>query len=76
MDSPTVGVDVAAKHGLYQIMKELSKRNIGIIMISDEVPEVLYNCHHILLMRKGRIIEEFLPKEISEQELNEKIIEV
>ena len=75
MDSPTVGVDIAAKHGLYEIMKELSKRKIGIILISDEVPEVLYNCHHILLMRKGRIVKEFQPDEISENELSNKIIE-
>ena len=75
MDSPTVGVDIAAKHGLYEIMKELSKKKIGIILISDEVPEALYNCHHILLMRKGRIVKEFQPDEISENELSNKIIE-
>jgi len=74
LDSPTVGVDIAAKNSLYQIMRELSQRNIGIILISDEVPEILYNCHHILLMRKGRIVETFQPEEVTEKELNDKII--
>ena len=74
MDSPTVGVDIAAKNSLYQIMRELSQRNIGIILISDEVPEILYNCHYILLMRKGRIVETFQPEEVTEKELNDKII--
>ena len=74
LDSPTVGVDIAAKNSLYQIMKELSQQNIGIILISDEVPEILYNCHYILLMRKGRIVETFQPEEVTEKELNDKII--
>lgn len=74
LDSPTVGIDIAAKNSLYLIMRELSKRNIGIILISDEVPEVLYNCHYILLMRKGRIVEEFLPGKITEKELSARII--
>ena len=74
LDSPTVGVDIAAKNSLYQIMRELSKKNIGIILVSDEVPEILYNCHHILLMRKGRIVETFQPEEVTEKTLNNKII--
>ena len=74
LDSPTVGVDIAAKNSLYQIMRELSQRNIGIILISDEVPEILYNSHHILLMQKGRIVETFQPEEVTEKELNDKII--
>ena len=74
LDSPTVGVDIAAKNGLYQIMKELSQKKIGIILISDEVPEILYNCHYILLMRKGKIVEKFWPEEVSEKELDDKII--
>jgi len=74
LDSPTVGVDIAAKNSLYQIMRELSKRNIGIILISDEVSEILYNCHYILLMQKGKIVEESLPEEITEKELGAKII--
>lgn len=74
LDSPTVGVDIAAKNSLYQIMRELSQRNIGIILISDEVPEILYNCHYILLMRKGKIVETFQPEKVTEKELNNKII--
>jgi len=74
LDSPTVGIDIAAKNSLYQIMRELSKKNIGIILVSDEVPEILYNCHHILLMRKGRIVETFQPEEVTEKTLNNKII--
>lgn len=73
LDSPTVGVDIAAKDGIYKIIKELAKKNMGIILISDEVPEILYNCQYILLMRKGQIIDGFIPEEIDERKLDQKV---
>lgn len=75
LDSPTVGVDIAAKSGIYEIVKQLASTGMGILLISDEVPEVLYNCHRILLMRKGKIVGEYVPGQISELELNQKINE-
>lgn len=75
LDSPTVGVDIAAKSGIYEIVKHLASKGMGIVLISDEVPEVLYNCHRILLMRKGALVGEFFPNQITEPELNRKINE-
>jgi simple sugar transport system ATP-binding protein len=75
LDSPTVGVDIAAKSGIYEIIKRLASKGIGILLISDEVHEVLYNCHRVLVMRKGTIIGEFHPGQISEYELVKKINE-
>ena len=75
LDEPTVGIDVAAKSSIHHLMKLLAMRGIGIIMISDEVHEVLYNCHRILIMRRGRIAEELSPNDISEEELAQKVDE-
>jgi len=73
LDSPTVGVDVAAKHGIFEIVRALAAKGMGIILISDEVPEVLCNAHRVLLMRKGRIVGEYRPDSISQKELAVKI---
>lgn len=73
LDSPTVGVDVVAKHGIFEIVKALAAKGIGIILISDEVPEVFCNAHRVLLMRKGRLAGEYRPGDISEKELAVKI---
>jgi len=73
LDSPTVGVDIAAKVEIYDIINRHASQGIGIILISDEVPEVFYSCHRILLMRKGKIVAEYLPRETSEKELSQKI---
>ena len=74
LDNPTVGVDIAAKNSIYNIIKELAKEKLAIILISDEVPEVYRNSDRILIMHKGRVKEEISPEEISEKELNERVI--
>ncbi len=73
LDSPTVGVDVGNKQGIYEIIRELAGRGIGILLISDEIPEVYYNCDRILHMREGRIVGVHRPGEIGEQELAERV---
>ncbi len=42
---------------------------MGIIIISDEIAEVLYNCSRILVMNKGRIIREFDSSGSTEDEI-------
>ena len=73
LDSPTVGVDVSAKDGIYAIVKQLAAGGIAVIMISDEIPEVLYHSHRILVMHAGRITGEYRPDHVSEADLREAI---
>jgi simple sugar transport system ATP-binding protein len=74
LDSPTVGVDVGAKEGIFQIVDALAARGIAIILISDEVEEVLHESHRILVMSSGRITAAFDPTSATEHELREAII--
>jgi simple sugar transport system ATP-binding protein len=69
LDSPTVGVDVGAKEGIFQIVDALASRGIAIVLISDEVEEVLHESHRILVMSAGRITATFDPGTATEQEL-------
>jgi simple sugar transport system ATP-binding protein len=59
LHGPTVGVDVGSKDIIYRIMQRLSQQGIGIILISDDLPELLQNCDRILLMKKGRVTDEY-----------------
>jgi simple sugar transport system ATP-binding protein len=71
LDSPTVGVDVHGKDGIYQIVKDLAAQGLAVIMISDEIPEVLYHCDRILVMRGGHLTREVMAHQITEAELEE-----
>ncbi len=73
LDSPTVGVDVGAKNSIYQLIHQLAADKIAVIIISDEVPEVYYNCDRILHFRQGTIAGEYFPDRISEHEFAEVI---
>lgn len=55
LDGPTVGIDIAAKNGIHQIIRDLAARGAGVILISDEVSEVVTNSNRLLVMRGGRI---------------------
>jgi simple sugar transport system ATP-binding protein len=55
LDGPTVGIDIAAKSSIHQIIRDLAARGTGVILISDEVSEVVANCDRLLVMRAGRI---------------------
>ena len=64
LDSPTVGVDVGARAGIFKIVRQLAEQGLAILMISDEVPEVFFNADRVLHMAEGRIAAEYDPREI------------
>ena len=57
-DEPTRGIDVGAKHEIYQLINRLAAQGKAIIMISSELPEVLGMSDRILVMHDGRITGE------------------
>jgi simple sugar transport system ATP-binding protein len=66
LDSPTVGVDIRNKQGIYDIVRSLADEGVGILLISDEISEVYFNADRILHMRGGRIAEAFVPGAVTE----------
>lgn len=69
LHGPTVGVDVGSRDVIYRIMQRLSQRGIGIILISDDLPELLQNCDRILMMKKGRVASEYRADALDEADL-------
>jgi simple sugar transport system ATP-binding protein len=69
LDSPTVGVDVGARAGIFEIVEKLAAEGLAILLISDEVPEVYFNADRILHMAAGRIVAEYDPHAIALEDL-------
>ena len=55
LDEPTRGVDVGAKAEIYEIMNELTKQGVSIIMISSELPEIINMSDRVYVMYDGRV---------------------
>lgn len=62
LDSPTVGVDVGARAGIFEIVRKLAEQGLAILMISDEIPEAYYNSDRVLHMAGGEFIGEYDPR--------------
>jgi simple sugar transport system ATP-binding protein len=73
LDSPTVGVDIGAKAGIFQVVDALAARGLAILLISDEADEILHQSHRILVMRSGKIVGAYDPNGTTEKQLREAI---
>ena len=76
LNGPTVGVDVGSKAEIHELIRNLARQGLGILLISDDIPELTQTCHRILLMRSGKIAEEFKRENISEDGLSADLVGV
>ena len=75
LNSPTMGVDVASKAAIHRFIRELCDRGMGIILISDDIPELLQTCDRILILKRGRISHALRGRAVTETELHKMLME-
>lgn len=73
LDSPTRGVDVGVKSYIYDIIENIKKEGVSILLISDELPEVIGLSDTVYIFKNGMIKKKL---QRSEGLTEEKIIEV
>lgn len=69
MDEPTRGIDVGAKNEIYQLMLNMVKQGVSIIMISSELPEVISMSNRILVIHEGKINGEIIHEDATEEKI-------
>ena len=67
-DEPTRGIDVESKASIHDMIRELTKRGIAVLMISSELPEIIGMSDRILVMADHKVTGE-LPARSSEQDI-------
>lgn len=65
-DEPTRGVDVGAKIEIYNLINEFAKRNLGVIIISSELNEIIGMCDRTIVIDNGEKKGELKKEELSE----------
>ena len=68
MDEPTRGIDVGAKHEIYEIMNDLAAEGKAIIMISSEMAELLGMSDRVYVMCNGKMRGEITERQEMTQE--------
>jgi ribose transport system ATP-binding protein len=67
-DEPTRGIDVESKAGIHDMIRELTKKGVAVLMISSELPEIIGMSDRVLVMADRQIAGE-LPAKSSEHEI-------
>jgi len=55
LDNPTRGVDAGAKEEIYRLIRDLSAKGLGIILITDELMELIGLSNRVAIMRDDRV---------------------
>jgi ribose transport system ATP-binding protein len=71
LDEPTRGVDVGAKKEIYEIINQLKKEGVAIIVVSSELPEVLGICDRIAVMHMKKLKKIFDRTEATQEKIME-----
>lgn len=73
LNGPTVGVDVGSKEEILAILRAQAAAGMGIIVISDDVPELVSVCNRVIVVQQGRVTSEFSGDEIDVDAIQEKM---
>ena len=68
LDEPTRGIDIGAKEQIYQVIEKLASKNMAVIVISSELPELQRLCDSVYVMKEGRITKRFEREELKDAE--------
>lgn len=70
LDEPTRGVDVGSKAEIHELIAELKRQGIAVLMVSSELPEVIGVADRIVVMHDGYSVGE-LPRGATEEQVME-----
>lgn len=73
LNGPTVGVDVGSKAEILDILRNEAERGMGIIVISDDAPELVSCCHRVLIIRRGRLVHELTGDDVTVSNIQERM---
>ncbi|HGU0940769.1 TPA: ATP-binding cassette domain-containing protein [Escherichia coli] len=68
LDEPTRGIDVGAKHEIYNVIYALAAQGVAVLFASSDLPEVLGVADRIVVMREGEIAGELLHEQADERQ--------
>ncbi|GDY57519.1 sugar ABC transporter [Streptomyces violaceusniger] len=54
LDEPTRGIDVGARAAIYEVIADLARSGMAVIVVSSDLDEVLGLSHRVLVLSRGR----------------------
>lgn len=69
LDEPTRGVDVGAKHEIYALIDELVRQDMGVLLVSSELPEIIGMCDRVIVLKEGAAVADFSVESMTKEAL-------
>ena len=76
LDEPTSGLDPATAQIIHKILKRIKNRGVSIFLTTHDMHEATKLCDRLVILHKGKIIEEGTPDEIIEKHNKNKVVEI
>ena len=74
LDEPTSSLDVDEVAELFRVIRKLKKRGVAILFVSHFLDQVYEICDRVTVLRSGRLVGEYLTKELLRIDLVEKML--
>jgi ribose transport system ATP-binding protein len=58
LDNPTRGVDAGTKEEIYRVIRDLTDKGVGVMLITDEVLELIGLSKRMLIIQHGQVVTE------------------
>ena len=58
-DEPTRGIDIAARHTIYRLLRELAQAGKALVVVSSDLDELMDLCDRIAVLSAGRLVQTF-----------------
>ena len=69
MDDPTSGVDIGARHAIYDVVREYAKTGAGFVVCSSDMEDFVGVCDRVVVLVEGVVAEELHGEAVTEREL-------
>ena len=73
-DEPTQGVDVGSRFDIYDALRGKAREGAAVVVKSSDPLELAGLCDRVIVMSRGRIVDEIPAAELSEQRIVEAIV--
>lgn len=54
LDEPTRGIDIGARAAIYEVIAELARAGMAVVVVSSDLEEVLGLSHRVMVLSRGR----------------------
>jgi iron complex transport system ATP-binding protein len=76
LDEPTSSLDLRATVELHAILRKIANDGTSIIMITHQLPDIIHEIKRVILIKKGRIVEDGMKEKVLTSALLSQLFEI